>query len=229
MTGSPAPEPSEIFDRAIEEGERRLDQSLLELVSTGFIAGFMIVFGIVALGIVEALLAPYDAGVVKLAGALAFGVGVVFLVVGRVELFSENFFDPTAAVVARSDWTLASLARLWLVTLLVNLAGGGVFAVVFAVEGVLPSGAAAALRTFAVESTERVVLTWFASAVAGGALVTLLSFLLVGVNRVDRQRVNASVERLRQTDRVFERQLGVVAAVGRDEDVVVLRFRRAVG
>ena len=38
-----APDPAEIFHRAVEEGERRLDQSLLELVSTSFIAGFTIV------------------------------------------------------------------------------------------------------------------------------------------------------------------------------------------
>ena len=35
---SVAPAPNEIFRRAVKEGERRLDQSLLELVSTGFIA-----------------------------------------------------------------------------------------------------------------------------------------------------------------------------------------------
>nr|WP_277542900.1 hypothetical protein [Halomicroarcula sp. FL173] len=29
--------PEEIFERAVEEGQRRLDQSLLELVSTSFI------------------------------------------------------------------------------------------------------------------------------------------------------------------------------------------------
>lgn len=39
------PSPAEIFDRAAEEGERRLDQSRLELAATSFIAGFTIVFG----------------------------------------------------------------------------------------------------------------------------------------------------------------------------------------
>ena len=47
------PPPAEIFQRAVEEGQRRLDQSTLELVSTSFIAGFTIVFGIAALGAVE--------------------------------------------------------------------------------------------------------------------------------------------------------------------------------
>lgn len=79
-----APSPSEIFDRAVEEGERRLDQSLLELVATSFIAGFTIVFGFAALGIVHALVKPEFGEVATIAGALAFGVGVVFCVTHRV-------------------------------------------------------------------------------------------------------------------------------------------------
>lgn len=41
----------------------------------------------------EALVAPdLGAGVGQVIGALGFGIGVVFLVVGRTELFTENFF-----------------------------------------------------------------------------------------------------------------------------------------
>lgn len=185
MIDSPAPAPAEIFGRAVEEGRRRLDQSMLELISTSFIAGFTVVFGIAALGITEALIEPRGEGIAKLAGALAFGVGVVFLVVGRAELFKKNFFDPTAAVVDDLDTrSVGSLARLWVVTLVFNLGGGGLFAGIFAVEGVLPAGAATALHAFAVESAHGGALTWFASGVAGGSLVTLLSYIAVAVNRI---------------------------------------------
>ena len=177
-----APTPVEIFDRAVEEGERRLDQSLLELVSTSFIAGFTIVFGIVALGIVEAIVEPRFGEIAKLAGALAFGVGLVFLVVGRTELFNENFSDPAAAAVDRSgSWLLSSLLRLWVVTLVFNLVGGCLFALVFSVDGALPPGTATALSKFAEETAHREAVAWFARAIAGGALVSLLSFLLVAV------------------------------------------------
>ncbi len=186
---SVAPSPGEIFDRSVEEGQRRLDQSLLELVSTSFIAGFTIVFGIVALGIVEALVEPHFGEVARIAGALAFAVGLVFLVVGRTELFNENFSDPAAAAVDQSgSWLLGPVARLWVLTLVFNLAGGLLFALVFAVEGALPTGTAAALRGFAEESVGRGTGAWFASAIAGGALVSLLSFLLVAVNTV-RSRI----------------------------------------
>ncbi|MDS0477440.1 formate/nitrite transporter family protein [Natrinema sp. 1APR25-10V2] len=183
MSGAPVPE--EIFNRAVEEGERRLEQSLLELVSTSFIAGFTIVFGIAALGVVDALVEPRFGAVAHIAGALAFGVGVVFLVVGRTELFNENFFDPAAKVVDRDgSWLLWPLVRLWTVTLVFNLVGGFLFALVFAVDGVLPAGSAHALGRSAEEIVHRPMTAVFASAIVGGALVSLLSFLLEGVNTV---------------------------------------------
>ncbi|QLG47662.1 formate/nitrite transporter family protein [Natrinema halophilum] len=184
-----APDPAEIFDRAVDEGERRLDQSFLELVSTSFIAGFTIVFGIATLGVVDALVKPQFGDVSHIAGALTFAIGVVFLVVGRTELFNENFFDPAAkAVEVDGSWLILPLCRLWIVTLVFNLVGGFLFALVFAVNGVLPSGTTGALGRTAEEIIHRPTVAMFASAIIGGALVSLLSFLLEAVNSV-RSRI----------------------------------------
>lgn len=185
-----APDPSEIFQRAVKEGERRLGQSFLELVATGFIAGFTIVFGIVALGIVHAVLEPMLepglGGVSKIAGALAFGIGLVLLIVGRSELFSENFFDPVATVVERRrSGMLLQLIRLWVVTFMLNLVGGAIFALILSVDGVLPAGTAGALSKLAEEIAGRGAWVGFVKAITGGALVTLLSFLLEAVDHVN--------------------------------------------
>ena len=182
---SVAPDPTEIFDRAVEEGERRLDQSLLELVATSFIAGFTVVFGIVALGIVEAVTHPQLGRISKLIGSLAFGVALVFLVVGRAELFNENFFDPVAKAVANDDsWMIGSLLRLWTVTFALNLVGGGLFVAVLTVEGALPPGTTHVLVTFAHEFVRRSPAAEFVNGIVGGTLVTLLSFLLEAVDSV---------------------------------------------
>jgi formate/nitrite transporter FocA (FNT family) len=193
-----APDPPEIFDRAVAEGQRRLDQSTLELAATSFIAGFTVVFGIVALGIVHALVEPEFGDVAKLASALAFGVGFVFLVVGRSELFNENFFDPAAAAAeASGTWLLGPVVRLWVLTFVFNLVGGVVFAVVFAVEGVLPPGAADALVGVAEGVVGRSALGGCASAIVGGARVSLLSFLLQAADSVgSRIAVTYGVGRL---------------------------------
>lgn len=182
---SGAPRPSEIFQRAAEEGERRLDQSLLELVSTSFIAGFTIVFGIIALGVVHAAVEPQLGEIAKLAGALAFAIGLVFLVVGRAELFTENFFDPAATAWERDEpGIVRRILRLWGITFVLNVVGGALLALAVAVPGVLPDGAAHSLRGVAEEITGRGTLATFVSAIIGGALVALLSFLLQAVNSV---------------------------------------------
>lgn len=188
-----APTPNQIYERATEEGRRRLSMSGLDLVSTGFIAGFTIVFGVVGLGVVESLVEPTAGpGIAKVAGALAFATGLVFLVVGRSELFTENFFDPVAAAIGeggRKVWLL--VARLWAVTALLNIVGAAVLAAVFAVDGALPEGAPEALSAIAGEIAAKSALATLARAVAAGTLITLLSYLLQGADSV-RGRITVS-------------------------------------
>lgn len=181
-----APGPNEIYERSKEEGQRRLSMPPLMQASTGFIAGVTIVFGIVALGLASGLTKPqFGADVGKLTGALAFGIGLVFLVVGRSELFSENFFDPVAEAVDRrtgSAW--AGLARLWTLVFVFNMIGGAVMVAIFSIDGALAPQAADALVTVAEDIAAKDPLPTFARAVAAGTLLTLLSYLLNAVNAV---------------------------------------------
>ncbi len=209
--------PSEIFERAVEEGERRIDQSLLELVSTSFIAGFTIVFGVVALGIVEAAVHPVVPELATVAGALAFAPGLVFLVVGRAELFNENFFDPVAkAVDAEDSWMVRPLLRLWFVTFVLNLVGGVVMVCVLSFEGALPAETGEALVRYAEDVVGRGYTAVFASAFAGGALVTLLSFMLEAV-RSDGSRI------------VLAYAVGFLLALGAFDHVVVTALHAVFG
>lgn len=180
---SVAPRPGEVFRRAADEGERLLDQSWLEMVATGFIAGFTIIFGIIALAITHAVVEPQLGEMARILGALAFAPGVVFLVIGRAELFTENFFDPTATAFERRERGIVTrILRLWAVTFVLNFVGGGLFALIISVRGVLPGGASEALKTIAGEIVARADLAAFMSAIIGGALVALLSFLLHAVD-----------------------------------------------
>lgn len=188
-----APSPQDMYERSALEGERRVSSSLLEMVSTGFIAGFTIVFGVIALGITHALVAePLGPELGKLAGALAFGIGLVFTVVGRAELFTENFLDPIAAIVERrpgASW--GGVARLWGIILALNLFGGGALALLVTVEGALPAGAPEALVDVANEIQRRDLLPSLTNAVAAGALLTLMTYLLQGTDSVTGRMVVA--------------------------------------
>ncbi|MFP5220381.1 MAG: formate/nitrite transporter family protein [Actinomycetes bacterium] len=181
-----APTPAEIYARSEEEGRRRLGMSALEQTSTAFIAGVTIVLGIAALGVVEALVEPdVGPGVARVLGALAFGIGLVFLVVGRSELFTENFFGPVAASIDGGlRGGLGILLRLWGFTLALNLVGGAVLVAILTVEGALPSGAPEVLDKVAEEIAGKTAAATLARAVLAGALLTLLSYLLHAVDTV---------------------------------------------
>ena len=179
------PDPAEIFRRAAEEGRRRLDQTLLELIATSFIAGFTIIFGIIGLGLAHSAVEPYFPEMAPLAGALAFAIGLVFLIVGRAELFSENFFDPIATAFEREESNLLlRIARLWSVTFVLNLVGGVLLGLTIILPGVLPDGVPEVLVKTAEELAARGGWAAFMSAVIGGSLVALLSFMLAGADSI---------------------------------------------
>lgn len=164
--------------------------SSLDQVATGFIAGVTIVFGIVALGVVYSLVEPdLGRGIADVAGALAFAIGLVFLVVGRSELFTENFFGPVAATIANRQRRSSALVRLWGVTLMLNLVGGAVLSGILTIEGALPDGAPAALASIAEEIADKSAMATFARAIAAGALLTLLSYMLHGCDSI-RSRIS---------------------------------------
>lgn len=181
-----APDPGQIYQRATEEGRRRLDMSLLEQVAAGFIAGVTIVFGIVALGVVEAMVAPdLGSGVGAVAGALAFGIGLVFVVVGRTELFTENFFDPVATAIhdgGTRPWM--RLLRLWGAILVLNMVGGSILVALLTVDGALPGDSAHALSSVAEDIASKGWAATLVRAILAGALITLLSYLLAAVDTV---------------------------------------------
>jgi formate/nitrite transporter FocA (FNT family) len=201
--------PEQIFDRAADEGKRRLDQTLIALLATGFIAGFTIVFGSAAQALIHSAAKPHFGEFASVLGALGFGVGVVFLILGRAELFSENFFDPIAtAFEGKEDRVGRKIARLWVLTFVLNLIGGTIMIVVFSVEGVLHSGARESVAELAQELAARSPTATFARSIVGGALVALLSFLVIAARTSGSRALAAYV-------------VGVLLALGPFEHVVV--------
>jgi formate/nitrite transporter FocA (FNT family) len=173
-------EPEEIYERTRREGERRLSRPAIELAATALIGGFDVAFGVAALGLASAAIAShFGTGPGHLAGALAFGIGFVFVVVGRSELFTENFLVPiTGLRRERSSWL--KLAELWAGTFVLNIVGGVVIALVLTSQGVLRGGAQTALVDVADRLADYGPATAFLSAIAAGALMTLMTWLVEG-------------------------------------------------
>ncbi|HEY5198428.1 MAG TPA: formate/nitrite transporter family protein [Solirubrobacteraceae bacterium] len=177
---SDAPEPHEIFREMREEGRERLERNRLELAASSLLAGFDVVFGVVALAAVDAALTPHfgtQAG--HFAGALAFGIAFVFIAIGRSELFTENFMVPVIGL-RKGLASKLKLVQLWIVSPIFNIVGGTILILIVTTHGVLPGGAGASLRTIALHADGYDPATAFASAIVGGALITLMTWLIEG-------------------------------------------------
>jgi formate/nitrite transporter FocA (FNT family) len=182
---SGAPEPEEIFEKSRQEGERRLERPVVELISTSLAAGFDIAAGVILLGVLAAALEQHfgkDAAAV--AGALGFGVGFIFLVVGRGELFTENFLVPLAGLHGKERNAWWKIAELWTVSPIFNIVAGAMIAVIVTCHGVLPKGTGHTLNDVAQKIHANGTLTLFLSAVFAGALITAMTWYVEGQDSV---------------------------------------------
>jgi formate/nitrite transporter FocA (FNT family) len=186
-TSSPedsAPEPHEIFERTREEGKRRLQRSRLEIASTALVAGFDVVFGVVALATIAAAFTPrLGEAPAHALGALGFGIAFIFITVGRSELFTENFLVPVTGL-RRGHITKFKLAELWIISPICNIAGATALIMILGVHGVLPHGTDTTLLKIAKSFDDNSVLTAFCSAIVGGALITAMTWLVEGVGSI---------------------------------------------
>jgi formate/nitrite transporter FocA (FNT family) len=163
-----ANEVSSQFQSTIEEGENRLSRSLPSLLATGAVGGIDVGIGVFALLLVK------ESTHNDLLAGLAFGIGFIALTLANSELFTENFLVPIVTVTTRRARPSAVL-RLWLGTASTNLLGGWLIMAV--VLSAVPQ-----VRETAVESATHYTdlgLGWesFASAILGGAVITLMTWM----------------------------------------------------
>ena len=113
------------------------------------------------------------------AGAIGFGIGFVFIVVGRSELFTENFLVPITGLTRdRGSWL--KLGELWVISLILNLAGGAVLVIVLTSHGVLRPGSSQAAVRLADNLASYSSGTAFLSGLVAGALMTVLTWFVEG-------------------------------------------------
>lgn len=173
-------EAPEIIEDASRIGLRRLERPLLGDAITSFIGGLSVCFGAVAMAAAAASVGGSlaDSSMSLLIGALAFPVGFVILLVGKSELFTENFLLPVTGVLENRG-TLRQLSALWSVSLSGNLLGALVFALLISRGDVLAPAPVAELRALAEHKMDYDFLTAFLKALFAGWLMTVLTWLLI--------------------------------------------------
>jgi formate/nitrite transporter FocA (FNT family) len=173
----------ESFDRTVTEGGERLHRTMRNILVTGVFGGFEI-----GLGIMAYLAVMHETGNHLLAG-IAFSIGLVALLLAHSELFTENFLMPVAAVVAK-EGSAAQLAKLWVGTLVANLAGGWVFVWIVMMAFPQWSGTVSESAHHYVDAPFS--LQTVALAVLGGSTITLMSRMQQGTDN-DVARIVATI------------------------------------
>ncbi len=163
----------DLFHDTLREGEERLARSWPALLATGAVGGIDVGTGVLGLLLVLTLTGS------EVGGAIAFGLGFIALGLARSELFTENFLVPIAPIVARRA-RVWSLLRLWLGTLVMNLVGGWVMTLI--VITALPETRPAAITLGEHFVHGGITMTSFASAVLGGVIITLMTWMQHGAD-----------------------------------------------
>src|SRR3954447_13707097 len=170
-------DPDQIWDESVVEGNRRLSRGTIGLAATGLVGGVDVMFGILALTVVSGALAvAVPEQIAHVTGSLVFGIGFVLLIVGRGELFTENFLVPVSAVLAGRAPSSA-LLRLWGVTFVANYVGILLLAAMMQKTGVLRPETLEAGRRPADTLVGRGAGAALLSGVLAGAVMTLMTWL----------------------------------------------------
>jgi formate-nitrite transporter family protein len=180
--------PGALWAEGLDEGEQRLNRRTLSAAATGLVGGFDVMIGVAIAAVVTGSLAEVlPMKLASVVGSLAFGVGFVFITIGRSELFSENFLIPVGAVLERRS-PLRRLPALWVPTLLTNVLGMLILAAILSVSKVLDHNAVTAAGHTADVFSERSAWAAFLSAVIAGLVMTLWTWLGIAV-RTDIARI----------------------------------------
>ena len=111
-----------IYEAVRQEGNEELKRPLSSLAWSGFAAGLALSFSIYGKAFIASALSGVAWG--SLASHAGYSVGFVIVIIGRLQLFTENTITAVLPLLAHfSKKQLVCLLRLWLVVFATNMAG----------------------------------------------------------------------------------------------------------
>ncbi len=174
-------DPLAVFDVALDKGVKRLGRPWLEMLMSGVIGAIHVTFGAVAMAAAAgALDSKTNPKVAALVGALFFPIGFVLLKLSQSELFTENFLIPVVPIIEKK-LPLWTLGRLWSLSLLGNLLGAIIFALIVWAGGSMVLGSLPVhhLLELAHFKMTRPFVGTLVSAVFAGAIITTMTWLVL--------------------------------------------------
>lgn len=177
--------PESVVERATSIGAERLCRTPFDIFITGVIGGVEVSLGGLAAAAVVGVIAPLPHaglyGGLALAG-LVFPVGFFFVIMGRSELFTENFLIPVVGVLSGSR-PPRELPQLWGASWLGNLLGCAAVAALLSVPEAIGTSIIDGYARYAAYKLSVPPTGTFVSAVLAGMTMTVLTWLLTAIRQ----------------------------------------------
>ncbi len=172
-------ESPEVIQTATSVGERRLRRLNLAHAITALLGAFGVSFGAIAMAWSGG---PWMDTIgfekAQWIGAFLFPIGFVITLVGKGELFTEDFFLPVTGVI-RGRGRVRDLFELWGYVLFFNMVGSVIASILMSRSGVLNGSAADFLIRVSVDKVEYPFWVAFMKAVFAGWLMTIMTWLII--------------------------------------------------
>ncbi len=172
-------ESPEVIETAAQVGARRLRRLNPAHAITALLGAFGVSFGAIAMSWTAG---PWMASLgferAQWLAAFVFPIGFVIVLVGKGELFTENFLFPITGVI-RGRGTLRDLLELWGYVLFFNMVGSVIAAFLMSRTGVLSGPSADFLKQVAVDKVNYPFWDAFMKAIFAGWLMTIMTWLIL--------------------------------------------------
>ena len=171
--------PRLIYEVVRREGEEELARPLRALAYSGVAAGIMISFSVLG----EAILRTYlpDAPWRHLVENLGYSLGFLLVIIGRMQLFTENVITTVLPLMARPTLRIVGqVARLWALVLGANVLGAFFIAFVWAYTPAIPAEYHPAILSLSEHATTMPPWQGFARGIPAGILIAAIVWMQPG-------------------------------------------------
>lgn len=171
------PSSKAIYDVVRRNGEEELERPASSLMWSGIAAGILISFSVLTEAILRSRLP--DAPWRFLVENVGYSFGFLLVILGRMQLFTENTITTVLPVVARRNaGQVAAMARLWAIVLGANLIGALIAAAFMAYSGAFSDEVLAIVRDLSLHATGWSAPEALARAVPAGILIAALVWMM---------------------------------------------------
>jgi formate-nitrite transporter family protein len=167
----------EIHDNILASASEDAERPSVSLLWSSLAAGLVIGFSFLACAFLSSLAS--DPTAKKALVAAGYPLGFLFVVIGRMELFTENTLEPVIPLLhQRSREKVRSLLRIWALLAIGNLVGALVFGGLLALTPAVPAELHDELRSVAASATSGGAANVFYRGIFAGWIMALMSWLL---------------------------------------------------